>query len=297
MENTDREKLDRPVGLAGMFNHAAAGYDARPGYPSRVFDVLARRCGLGVGSRVLEIGPGTGQATVPMLDLGATVTAVEPGAELAHLLTQRCSGRALSVIVDAFETAELPDTTFDLVAAATSFHWVDPTIGFDRIACCVRDDGWVALWWSIWGDPDRPDSFHDALVPVLRAKAPHLIDAEAGANAYISDIAARVGEIKAVGAFGPVDEEVILWDGTHDPPALRAMFATFAAWIALPEPLHSELLDDVELLAREKFGGSVTRPYRTVVYTARRRGRGLEGGVSPSGRADDARHSGGRARA
>lgn len=270
MDDSRREKLDRPSGLAGMFNHAAAGYDARPGYPSQVFDVLAQRCGLGSGSRVLEIGPGTGQATVPMLDLGAAVTAVEPGAELARLLTERCAGRALEVVVGPFETVELPDASFDLVAAATSFHWVDPTVGIERSARCLRDDGWIALWWTIWGDPDRWDPFHDALVPILRVKAPHLIEAEAGASAYISDIAPRVAEIDVTGMFGPVEEESILWDGTHDPLALRAMFATFSPWIALPEPLRSEMLDDVARVAREDFDGTVTRPYRTVLYTARR---------------------------
>jgi Methylase involved in ubiquinone/menaquinone biosynthesis len=273
MDDLSREQLDRPSELAGMFNHAAAGYDARPGYPSRVFDVLAQRCGLGSGSRVLEIGPGTGQATVPMLDLGAAVTAVEPGAELAHLLTQRCTGRALQVIVGPFETVELPDAAFDVVAAATSFHWVDPTVGFERCARCLRDDGWLALWWTIWGDPDRSDPFHDALVPILRVKAPHLLDAEAGASAYIGDIAARVAQIDAAGMFGPVEEESILWEGTHDPLALRAIFATFSAWIALPEPLRTEMFDEVTRVAREDFDGRVTRPYRTVVYTARRRRR------------------------
>lgn len=273
MDGSSREKLDRPPELASMFNRAAAGYDARPGYPTRVFDVLARPCGLGSDSRVLEIGPGTGQATVPMLDLGAAVTAVEPGAELAHLLSERCAGRTLEVIAGRFETVELPDAAFDLVVAATSFHWVDPTVGFERSAQCLRDDGWLALWWTIWGDPDRPDPFHEALVPILSAKAPHLLDAEAGAGAYIGDIAARVAEIGGTGMFGPVEQETIVWDGTHDPPALRAMFATFAAWIALPEPLRGEMLDDVARVAREGFDGKVTRPYRTVVYTARRRPR------------------------
>lgn len=273
MDDSSRDKLDRPSDLAGMFNHAAAGYDARPGYPARVFDVLAQQCGLGSGSRVLEIGPGTGQATVPMLDLGAVVTAVEPGADLARLLSERCVGRALEVIVGPFETVDLPDAAFDVVAAATSFHWVDPAVGLDRCARCLRDDGWLTLWWTIWGDPDRSDPFHDALVPILRAKAPHLLDAETGASAYISDIAPRVAEIDGTERFGPVAEESILWDGTHDPLALRAMFATFSPWIALPDPLRSEMFDEVERVAREDFGGSVTRPYRTVVYTALRRRR------------------------
>ena len=256
-----------------MFDRVGAGYDARPGYPDAVFDVLVERCGLGDGCRVLEIGPGSGQATMPILDRGAEVIAVEPGATLARVLTERTAGRPVEVVISPFETVDLPEARFDLVASATAFHWVETAPGLARCERFLRDGGWLALWWTFWGDPDRDDPFHDALVPVLAAKAPHLLDADATARSYIVDVAARAAEIDGTGAFHAVHEDTVLWDGTHDPASLRAMFGTFSAWIALPEPLHSELLDDVARIALEAFGGSVTRPYKTVLYTAQRRAR------------------------
>ena len=46
------------------FNARADEYRlARPPYPNRVYDLLAQRCGLGPGTRIVEIGAGTGQAT------------------------------------------------------------------------------------------------------------------------------------------------------------------------------------------------------------------------------------------
>lgn len=254
-----------------MFDRVGAGYDARPGYPDALFDVLVERCGLGDGCQVLEIGPGSGQATMPMLDRGAQITAVESGPTLAELLVERTSGRPIDVVVSPFETVELPEVGFDLVAAATAFHWIETTTGLERCGRFLRDRGWLALWWTIWGDPDRADPFHDALVPVLQVKAPHLLDADATARSYINDVSARAAQIDETGAFGAVQEDTWLWNGAHDPAALRAMFATFSAWIALPEPLHTELLDDVERIARDEFGGTVARPYRTVLYTAPRR--------------------------
>jgi ubiquinone/menaquinone biosynthesis C-methylase UbiE len=267
------KKLDRPAELAGMFDRMATGYDARPGYPREVFDILRERCGLGPGTRVLEIGPGSGQATMPILDYGAEVTAVEPGAALARLLVERTSGRNIDVVVSRFEAVEMPEANFDLIASATAFHWVDITVGLERCARYLRDDGWLALWWTFWGDPDRPDRFHEALLPILRVQAPHLLAEEAGVSAYLQDVAARAGELEHSPAFDAVKEDTFLWEGSHEPAALRAMFATFAAWIALPEPTRAELLDDVETLARDDFGGMVTRPYKTVLYTARRRPR------------------------
>jgi SAM-dependent methyltransferase len=273
VKEPEGEMVDRPPGLARMFNRTAGAYDARPGYPSWVFEVLTERCGLGPGARVLEIGPGTGQATLPMLDCGAEVTAVEPGGALARRLIERTAGRSIDVVGSRFEEVEVPEATFDLIASATAFHWVDLIVGIERCARYLRDDGWLALWWTVWGDPDRRDPFHDALQPILAVKAPQLLLEEAGTRAYLRDIAIRAAEFERSAAFDAVEEETFLWEGRHDPPGLRAMFATFAGWIALPEPVRTELLDDVERLAREDFGGTVSRPYRTVLYTSRRRPR------------------------
>ncbi len=92
----------------GLFSSDVAAYDTgRPGYPERVYELLQEVCGLGPDSAVLEIGPGTGQATGRLLDCGATITAVELGPELAALLQAKHEGRPLAVEVGAFEDVAL----------------------------------------------------------------------------------------------------------------------------------------------------------------------------------------------
>lgn len=262
--------LHRPADLATSFDRAAAGYDARPGYPDRVYEILTTTCGLRAGAHVVEIGPGAGQATRPLVELGAEVVAVEPGPALAHRLRELLGDAAVDVVVSGFESVDLPHAAFDFVVGATSFHWVDPEVGVANAASALRDGGWLALWWTIWGDDDRPDPFREALEPILIKKAPQLVGDQFGAAAFLNDIEARVSFIARSDAFGPVSRELIKWEGRHDPVALRRMFATFGAWIALPDELREQVLDEVERLARDKFGGVVRRPYQTVVYLARR---------------------------
>ena len=73
----------KPVGQAMHFPTDL--YDrARPGYPVPVFEALATFGDLRPGSRVLELGPGTGQATRPLAERGYQVVAVELGARLAE---------------------------------------------------------------------------------------------------------------------------------------------------------------------------------------------------------------------
>lgn len=84
----------------GLFADDVSAYNSgRPGYPDRVYNVLLERCGLSPGARVLEIGPGTGQATGRLLELGASVTGIELSAELADRLRFNHQGQDLEVIV------------------------------------------------------------------------------------------------------------------------------------------------------------------------------------------------------
>src|SRR5256885_12225749 len=79
-----RDHRDEIAPLRATFDQAAELYDrARPGYPRELFDDFAELGQLRPGDRVLEIGPGTGQATVPMAERGFHITAIELGPSLA----------------------------------------------------------------------------------------------------------------------------------------------------------------------------------------------------------------------
>jgi SAM-dependent methyltransferase len=114
--------------LRATFDEAAERYDrARPGYPPAVFDDLAELAGVGPGRRVLEIGCGTGQATVPLAERGCQIVAVELGAGLAAVARRKLARfRLVQVAVAAFEDWPLSPDPFDVVLAATAFHWIDP---------------------------------------------------------------------------------------------------------------------------------------------------------------------------
>lgn len=262
----------------GLFSSDVTAYDTgRPGYPEPVYELLREVCGLGTGTAVLEIGPGTGQATGRLLDLGASVTGVELSAEFAALLEAKYADRSFTVEVGPFEDVALGAASFDLIVAATSFHWVPTEAGLRRCADILRPGGWLALWWTYFGDPDRPDPFRDALTPIFEELAPSLVDVfpgaafMAGAHPYVLDANARVTEIDATGHFGPVRCETIPWTGRHTAAELRAMFGTFSPCLALPWSQRAMVLEAIEQLATGTFGGVVERPYLTLMYLAQRR--------------------------
>ena len=133
--------------LGRVFNEVPELYDrVRPGYPDELFSDLCAITGMHERSSVLEVGCGTGQATRSLAALGCSVAAVEPGADMAALARRRmASFRNVEVETSTFEEWDDRGRHFDALVAASSWHWVDPSIGWQRAHDVLRPGGWVAL--------------------------------------------------------------------------------------------------------------------------------------------------------
>ncbi|NEA98326.1 class I SAM-dependent methyltransferase [Streptomyces sp. SID13726] len=133
--------------LRETFDEVAELYDrARPRYPRALVEELARSAGLGRDSRVLEVGPGTGQLTRSLAEFGCRITAVELGGEMAAVARRRLAGfPRVEVHTGEFESWPLPGEPFDLVACATAFHWIDPAVRMEKPADALRPGGRLAV--------------------------------------------------------------------------------------------------------------------------------------------------------
>jgi SAM-dependent methyltransferase len=265
-----RDVLDRDAGRR-LFGGDPVGYDvARPGHAEDVYELLRDRCGLRPGSKVVEVGPGTGQATRRLLDLGAApLVALEPDPALAKFLRARF-GRRIEIRPSTLEAAQLEDD-FDLAAAASSFHWIDEDVGLAKFRDALRPGGWVALWWTSFGDANRPDPFRDAVDTLMRDLPRSPSEAKGGGPPFAHDGGARVAALERAG-FDTIEPHRIEWTHTWDAAGIRGLFASFSPIRVLaPEPRES-LLDEIGRVAEADFGGRVTKPLVTALYTACRPG-------------------------
>lgn len=137
--------------LGRVFDEVPELYDrVRPTYPDEMFADLVAVTGMDERSSVLEVGCGTGQATRWLAALGCSVTAVEPGAGMAALARQRlatCSN--VDIETSSFEGWDDRGRRFDVLVAASAWHWVDPAIGWPRAHDVLRPGGWVALLGNV----------------------------------------------------------------------------------------------------------------------------------------------------
>ena len=134
-----------------MFDEVPELYDrVRPTYPDELFADLVAITGLDEHWSVLEVGCGTGQATRSLAALGRMVTAVEPGAGMAALARQRlASFLNVEVETSSFENWDDRGRRFDVLVAASAWHWVDPSIGWRRAHDVVLPGGWMALLGNV----------------------------------------------------------------------------------------------------------------------------------------------------
>lgn len=266
--NQDQAETVRAARRMSFNANAAAYRRGRPPYPAAVFDLLAERCGLRPGSRVLEIGAGSGLATGALLAAGARVVAVEPGESLAALLVADHACDRLEICVSDFETADLSGE-FDLAVAATALHWLDPATSTELIARLVRPGGWLAAWWNEFGDARRPTLFRDRLDEVYH----DLLPAETGyrdSRSQALDTDRWRGQLTAGGFFGDVSVEIIEWQQILTPQTARDQWSTFPNIAELTPPDRARFLSRLSSII-EDLGGQVDDPRLTVVYTARRR--------------------------
>jgi SAM-dependent methyltransferase len=215
---------------------------------------------------VVEVGPGTGQATRRLLEIGAEVVAVEPDALLAGFLRERL-GDQVELVEHTLEDAELNAHAFDLAVAASSFHWVDEAVGLASLRGALRPGGWVAIWWTSFGDETRPDPFIDAVQPLFE-DVPHSPSAGVeGRPSFGRDAQCRLAALAAAG-FGLAAHAEFRWSHTWDSTGIRGLYSTFSPVIALEPDRRTQLLDAVERIARKDFGNRVDRPLVTSLYTA-----------------------------
>lgn len=263
-----RTRLARSEGRR-LFGEDPANYDrVRPGHAEGVYTILRERCGLCRGSKVLEVGPGTGQATRPLLELGAgPLVGIEPDPRLAEFL-RKSLGDRVELRETALEDAELA-TDFDLAAAASSFHWVEEDVGLAKLRESLCPGGWVALWWTSFGDETRRDPFMLA-VDSLFDNVPHGPSGPSeGRPSFARDAELRLGALARAG-FEERSYDEMRWTSEWDTEGIRGLYATFSPINSLDADRRLELLDSVARIAAVDFGGRVEKPLVTSLYTARR---------------------------
>lgn len=245
-------------------------YDfARPPYPEPLFAWLRERCGLGPHSDCLEIGAGTGHATLPVLATPVRyLLAIEPDARLAGRLREKTTDPCLTIEVARFENVSLFPRHFNFAFAAMSMHWLPRMKALGRVRETLRPGGAFAMWWNVYHDDANRDAIGNATAALFNGieQDPNATN---GRPAFALDTASRLGELRTAG-FVDAEHRLFRQDITFSPERLSALYATFSRVRMAPEADRQRLLLEIERIVRDDFGGCVTRSIIASAYCARR---------------------------
>ena len=234
---------------------------ARPGYPEALYAAVAEHCPR--LSAIAEIGPGTGIATEALARWSPDrFVAFEPDPVLAAHLCGRFP--TLEVVNDDFAVADVT-VGFDLIAAASCFHWLHAPTALAQARRLMRRDGVLALWWNVYRQPGIGDAFAEAVLPLLdRVELP---PSEATTGHYALDEALHGEQLEAAG-FPTVRYHLFRRERVLTPAGARALYASFSMVRLLPEGDRTALLDAIEAIVRERFGGSAPSVELSPLYLA-----------------------------
>jgi SAM-dependent methyltransferase len=256
-------------GQRTTFNSVAELYDeVRPGYPQALIEDTLTLSEIPPDGRILEIGCGTGKATLPFARRGYAMLCLELGDELAAVAARNCLLYPRVEIQNvSFEDWSLQRASFDLVISAQAFHWIPHEIGFPKSAAALKDSGSIALFWNHY--PPQETAIRGALDQVYREKAPQLARSP-GKTDPEGLIARTVERIDTSGLFGDVAVRRYPWTAQYTSEQYTKLLNTYSDHLSLDEDTRRRLFNAISDRINE-FGGTITRPYLAVLYLARKK--------------------------
>lgn len=152
-KNPDRyySTILRKVGVVmetrGVFDTIPEQFDKhRPGYTDELFLDLIQYAQVNENKTILELGPGTGQATDPILNTGCEYHAIELGKHLAAKMREKYSHKPnFHIINDDFITYDFGEKKFDMIYSAKTIQWIPENIAFSKTFELLKPGGILAM--------------------------------------------------------------------------------------------------------------------------------------------------------
>jgi SAM-dependent methyltransferase len=272
-----------------VFNEVAVEYDRnRPAYPDALVDQACEVAGISAGAKVLEVGCGTGQLTRGLLARGLRVTALEPGDQLIRIAEENLKDAGDVEFLHArLEDIQLPRDSYEAVFSASAIHWVDPDLGWWKIADALAPDGTLALIQYFGLREQRSADDQGALLSALRRHAPevaaswptyrdldHTIAGVQKRRRNVADAwswlgSYDIGRDYAADLFEDLQLATVPTLTEHTADELCALLATMSFWARLSPEERDALVSENHAL-HERLGRPIRASTLAALVTARR---------------------------
>ena len=258
------------MNLHSPFDDVAELYDAiRPRYPEALFAELEHAAQLQPDAYLLEIAPGTGQATLPLARRGYQITAVELGDNMARIAREKLKDYPrVEIINSPFEGVDLPLAGFDLVYAASALHWIAPEVRFAKPHAHLKRTGHLAIIRRNKVSGEGSDRFANAIQSVYQRYERDATRTRAFSLRRLSEVTPQpldqaLFELKCFRTF-----PLVMHYSADD---YAKLFSTISSTILMAPHARASLLGDIRRLINERFDGEVDQHYAMSLLVARKK--------------------------
>ncbi len=243
-------------------------HEIRPGYPPALFDDLFAL--LPARPQILEVGPGTGQATRDLLRRGALVHAVEIGPAMADKLRRVLRTEGLTITVGDFEEVPVEVSAYDCLFSANAFHWIEAGAQLNRPATLLKPEGVVAIVEVIQVDSPDDRGFFAAAQPIYERYG----EGRSGPPSPRREKVDAPMRVRLVGdrRFTEVRVRRYDWNQTYTAAQYRQLMLSYSPTQMMEARARQGLLDDMQAFVEAHFDDCVTRPLVVTLTTATRVG-------------------------
>ncbi len=248
------------------FDRVAELYEAyRPSYPVPLIEQILIATGIPTDGRILEIGSGTGKATLLFAQRGYSILCIEPGKHLAEI-----AGRKLARFpnvkfqITTFEDWDNQGELFDLVISAQAFHWVTQEIRYQKTAHVLKPLGYLTLLYNHYQPLEV--FVRQKLNEVYKQYASEISLDQPNAHKDMQD---WINELSKSDCFDFVEIKRFPWKTTYNAQQYLGLLNTYSDHLRLSEEKRQQLFAGIkEVLEQE--GGTIEKPYEAVAYIARK---------------------------
>lgn len=156
------------------YNNIGEDYDkTRPSYEPELIQWIINTLQLNEQNQLLEIGCGTGKATLTFSQLNCSLVGLEPNPDFYVIAQKNCSTYPkINLKATSFEEWQPKGQLFDGVIAANVFHWLPPQISYPKSYQILKEKGHLILLWNLSLQPTW--DIYQTLQPIYQTYAPTL---------------------------------------------------------------------------------------------------------------------------
>jgi len=246
----------------GWYSPTASNYESgRPGYPANIISGVISRTNLNRSSRVLEIGSGPGTATQCFVQLDCAIDCIEPNADFVDAAQRRFAQHPnIQIFQTTFEDYENRSGSFDVIVAATSFHWINREIAFAKSSSLLRSGGYLVLLWNKELQPigelgENIRDFHGRIQ---------------GGNFKFETAPGQIRALEGIGQWINDSEYFRYLGFAHHLSLVRyttkqylEALSTYSPYLAIQDPARNDLFVELGELIENENGGMVDLQYVT----------------------------------